>query len=90
MEIMVDALEASGTDVVTVAVRRVKINETTSLFDYIDTKEVQDSSKYSRMLLCGQAIRTAHLARETGMSDMIKLEVLGNEKQHFCPTLLKR
>ena len=80
MEIMVDALEASGTDVVTVAVRRVKINETTSLFDYIDTKKYKILPNTAGCYSADEAIRTAHLARETGMSDMIKLEVLGNEK----------
>ncbi|MEK6635202.1 MAG: thiazole synthase, partial [Planctomycetota bacterium] len=79
MEIMVDALEASGTDVVTVAVRRVKINETTSLFDYIDTKKYKILPNTAGCYSADEAIRTAHLARETGMSDMIKLEVLGNE-----------
>ena len=39
MEVMAEALEASGTEVVTVAVRRVKINESESLLDYIDTKK---------------------------------------------------
>ena len=80
MEIMVDALEASGTDVVTVAVRRVKINETTSLFDYIDTKKYKILPNTAGCYSADEAIRTAHLARETGISDMIKLEVLGNEK----------
>ena len=79
MEIMVDALEASGTDVVTVAVRRVKINETTSLFDYIDTKKYKILPNTAGCYSADEAIRTAHLARETGISDMIKLEVLGNE-----------
>ena len=80
MEIMVDALEASGTDVVTVAVRRVKISETTSLFDYIDTKKYKILPNTAGCYSADEAIRTAHLARETGISDMIKLEVLGNEK----------
>jgi len=39
MEVMAEALEASGAEVVTVAVRRVKITESESLLDYIDTKK---------------------------------------------------
>ncbi len=79
MDVMVKALEASGTDVVTVAVRRVKINETTSLLDYIDTKKYKILPNTAGCYSADEAIRTAHLARETGISDMIKLEVLGNE-----------
>ena len=41
MEVMAEALEASGAEVVTVAVRRVKINESESLLDYIDTKNTK-------------------------------------------------
>ena len=41
MEIMAEALESSGTEVVTVAVRRMKINESESLLDYIDAKNIK-------------------------------------------------
>ncbi|HHT9129473.1 MAG TPA: thiazole synthase, partial [Candidatus Brocadiaceae bacterium] len=80
MEVMAAALEASGTEVVTVAVRRVKIDETTSLLDYIDTKKYEILPNTAGCYSADDAIRTAHLAREAGMSDMVKLEVLGNEK----------
>ncbi len=80
MEVMSAALEASGTEVVTVAVRRVKIDEATSLLDYIDTKKYKILPNTAGCYSADDAIRTAHLARETGMSDMVKLEVLGNEK----------
>lgn len=80
MEVMSDALEASGTEVVTVAVRRVKIDDTRSLLDYIDTKKYKILPNTAGCYSADDAIRTARLARETGMSDMVKLEVLGNEK----------
>ena len=80
MEIMKEALSASGTEVVTVAVRRVKINETTSLLDYINTKKYKILPNTAGCFSADEAIRVARLAREAGMSDMIKLEVLGDEK----------
>ncbi len=80
MEVMADALEASGTEVVTVAVRRIKINETTSLLDFIDTKKYVILPNTAGCYSADEAIRVARLAREVGMSDMVKLEVLADEK----------
>ncbi len=80
MEVMEEALEASGAEVVTVAVRRVKTNETTSLLDYIDTKKYTILPNTAGCYSADEAIRVARLAREAGISDMIKLEVLGDEK----------
>lgn len=80
MEGMIKALEASGTEVVTVAVRRAKINESVSLLDYIDTKKYTILPNTAGCYSADEAIRVARLAREAGLSDMIKLEVLGNEK----------
>ena len=80
MEAMADALEASGAEVVTVAVRRIKIDETTSLLDYIDTKKYILLPNTAGCYSADEAIRVARLAREAGMSDMIKLEVLGDER----------
>ncbi|RZV56449.1 Thiazole synthase [Candidatus Brocadiaceae bacterium B188] len=80
MEIMKDALAASEAEVVTVAVRRVKINETTSLLDYIDTRKYKILPNTAGCYSAEEAIRTARLAREAGLSDMIKLEVLGDER----------
>jgi len=80
MESMADALEASGTEVVTVAVRRIKINETTSLLDYIDTKKYVILPNTAGCYSADEAIRVARLAREVGMSDMVKLEVLADER----------
>lgn len=80
MDVMAEALAASGTEVVTVAVRRVKINESVSLLDYIDTKKYTILPNTAGCYSADDAIRTACLAREAGMSDMVKLEVLGDEK----------
>ena len=80
LEVMAEALEASGAEVVTVAVRRVKINESESLLDYIDSKKYKILPNTAGGYSADEAIRVAHLAREAGMSDMIKLEVLGDEK----------
>ncbi len=80
MKEMADALEASGTEVVTVAVRRVKINEKESLLDYIDTKKYVILPNTAGCYSADEAIRVARLAREAGMSDMVKLEVLGDER----------
>lgn len=80
IKIMAEALEASGTELVTVAVRRVKINESESLLDYIDTKKYTILPNTAGCFSADEAIRVARLARETGMSDMVKLEVLSDEK----------
>ncbi|MGQ3685739.1 MAG: thiazole synthase [Candidatus Loosdrechtia sp.] len=78
--IMVQALEASGAEVVTVAVRRAKMNTSESLLDYIDTKRYTILPNTAGCYSADEAVRVARLARETGISDMIKLEVLGDEK----------
>jgi thiazole synthase len=80
MELMSKALEASGTEVVTVAVRRANIGSNESLLDYIDAKKYTILPNTAGCYSADDAIRTAHLAREAGMSDMVKLEVLGDEK----------
>ncbi len=80
MELMSKALEASGAEVVTVAVRRANIGTNESLLDYIDRKKYTILPNTAGCYSADDAIRTAHLAREAGMSDMIKLEVLGDEK----------
>ncbi|MBI2559947.1 MAG: thiazole synthase, partial [Planctomycetes bacterium] len=80
MELMSKALEASGAEVVTVAVRRANIGTKESLLDYIDRKKYTILPNTAGCYSADDAIRTAHLAKEAGMSDMIKLEVLGDEK----------
>jgi thiazole synthase len=78
------AHEASGTDMVTVAVRRVDISrKTESLLDYIDTSKIFLLPNTAACYTASDAIRTAHLGREAGMSNWVKLEVIGDEQTLF-------
>ncbi len=87
------AVEASGTDVVTVAVRRVNIidRKTENLLDYIDPKKYKILPNTAGCYTVEDALRYSRLAREAGISDLIKLEVIGDEKTLFpdTPGLLK-
>jgi len=82
------AIEASGTDVVTVAVRRVNIlnRDSENLLDYIDPKRYKILPNTAGCYTVEEALRYARLAREAGVSDMIKLEVIGDEKTLFPDT----
>jgi thiazole synthase len=84
-EQMVQAIEASGAEVITVAVRRVNITDRSkeSLLDYIDTKKYTLLPNTAGCYTAEDAIRTCRLAREAGLSDLVKLEVLGDEKTLF-------
>ena len=87
-----DAIEASGADVVTVAVRRTNIFDSKSenLLDYIDPKKYKILPNTAGCFTLEDALRYARLAREAGVSDLIKLEVIGDEKTLFpdaCATL---
>jgi thiazole synthase len=79
------AIEASGADVVTVAVRRVNITDRNSpnLLDYIDPKRYKILPNTAGCYTVEDALRYARLAREAGVSDLIKLEVIGDEKTLF-------
>ena len=80
-EQMVQALEASGAQVITVAVRRVNLDRSKeSLLDFIDLKKYTLLPNTAGCYTADDAIRTCRLAREAGMSDFVKLEVLGDEK----------
>jgi thiazole synthase len=78
---MREALEASGTEVVTVAVRRANIGSKTgeSLLDHIDRDKYTILPNTAGCYSSDEAVRTALLSRELGISDMVKLEVLGDE-----------
>lgn len=82
------AVEASGADVVTVAVRRVNITDRKSpnLLDYIDPKKYKILPNTAGCYTVQDALRYSRLAREAGVSDMIKLEVIGDEKTLFPDT----
>lgn len=79
------AIEASGADVVTVAVRRVNIidKKTENLLDYIDPKKYKILPNTAGCYNVEDALRYSRLAREAGISDLIKLEVIGDERTLF-------
>ena len=79
------AVEASGTDVVTVAVRRVNIvdRKSENLLDYVDPKKYKILPNTAGCYTVDDALRYARLAREAGISDLVKLEVIGDEKTLF-------
>jgi thiazole synthase len=79
------AIEASGADVVTVAVRRVNVTDPNqeNLLDYLDPKVYKILPNTAGCHTAAEAIRTARLARAAGVSDMVKLEVIGDKKTLF-------
>src|SRR5438477_10397773 len=76
---------ASGADMVTVAVRRVNLADRSkeSLLDYIDRERMFILPNTAACYTADDAIRTARLAREVGLSNWVKLEVIGDEKTLF-------
>ncbi len=83
-EEMVKALDASGAEVVTVAVRRVNLDRTKeSMLDHIDTERYTLLPNTAACFTADDAIRTAMLAREALETDIVKLEVIGDEKTLF-------
>ncbi|HEU0119934.1 MAG TPA: thiazole synthase [Bryobacteraceae bacterium] len=76
---------ASGSDVVTVAVRRVNLNDTSgeSLLDYIPRDKYFLLPNTAACYTADEAIRTARLAREVGLSHWVKLEVIGDAETLF-------
>ncbi len=82
--VMVRAHEASGADMITVAVRRVNLDRTKeSLLDYIDPSKYFLLPNTAGCYTADEAIRTARLGREVGLSNWVKLEVIGDEKTLF-------
>ena len=83
--VMAKAHEASGADMVTVAVRRVNISDRSreSLLDYIDTNRMFILPNTAGCYTADEAIRTARLGREAGLSNWVKLEVIGDERTLF-------
>ena len=82
---MVQALEASGAEMITVAVRRVNLSDRSaaSLLDHIDTSRYFLLPNTAGCYSADEAVRTAHLGREAGLSNWVKLEVIGDEKTLF-------
>ena len=84
-QVMRDCHVASGADMVTVAVRRVNIADRSreSLLDYIDTDRIFILPNTAGCYTADEAIRTARLGREAGLSNWVKLEVIGDERTLF-------
>ena len=83
--IMADAHRAAGADMVTVAVRRVNLTDRSkeSLIDYIDRERIFILPNTAGCYTADEAIRTARLGREVGLSNWVKLEVIGDERTLF-------
>ncbi len=86
-EVMKQALEASGAEVVTVAVRRVDLsNPQDTLLAHIDTSRYTILPNTADCYTVEEAVRTAHLAREALGTELVKLEVIGDKKTLFPDT----
>jgi len=82
---MKEAHELSGAEIVTLAVRRVNLSDksTESMLDYIDTKKYTLLPNTAGCYTADEAVRTARLARSAGLSNLVKLEVIGDQKTLF-------
>src|SRR6266849_5934635 len=80
--------DASGSEVVTVAVRRVNLSDKTkeSLLDFIDRSKMWILPNTAACYTADEAIRTARLGREVGLSHWVKLEVIGDQQTLFPDT----
>lgn len=87
--VMKEALDASGAEIVTVAIRRLNLEGQgkESLLDHIDRNKYTILPNTAGCYTAQDAIRIARLARSMGLSDMVKLEVIGDEKTLFPDTL---
>jgi len=87
------AIEASGAEIVTVAVRRVNVTDPSQpmLVDYVDPKKYTYLPNTAGCFDADSAVRTLRLAREAGGWDLVKLEVLGDQKTLYpnMPATLK-
>lgn len=79
------AVEASGAEIVTVAVRRVNITDPSkeNLLDFIDPKKYTILPNTAGCYTAEDAVRTCRLARAAGIGNLVKLEVIGDEKTLF-------
>ncbi len=81
LELTRAAIEASGAEIVTVAVRRINLasNDSGKLEDYIDPAIYTYLPNSAGCYTAEQAVRTLRLAREAGAGDLVKLEVIGDK-----------
>jgi thiazole synthase len=84
-QVMAEAHRASGAEMVTVAVRRVNVTDRTqaSLLDHIDQARLFILPNTAGCYTADEAVRTARLGREVGLSNWVKLEVIGDERTLF-------
>jgi thiazole synthase len=84
------AIEASGAEIVTVAVRRVNVSDPSQpmLVDYVDPKKFTYLPNTAGCYTADEAVRTLRLAREAGGWNLVKLEVLGDQKSLY-PDMLE-
>jgi thiazole synthase len=80
MEALSDAIRASGTELVTVALRRIDPGAQGSIADVLDEAGVQLLPNTAGCFTARDAVATAHLAREAFETDWVKLEVIGDER----------
>jgi len=87
-QVMAEAHRRSGTDMVTVAVRRIdlKAPKGQSLLDFIDREKIMILPNTAACFNVDDAVRTARLGREAGLSNWVKLEVIGDERTLFPDT----
>ena len=85
MEEMVAAVEASGTEMITVAIRRLDLDDPTAktLLDYIDWGKYQMLPNTAGCATVDEAMFVARLGREVGQTDFVKLEVIPDHKYLF-------
>ena len=85
MEEMVAAVEASGTEMITVAIRRLDLDDPTAktLLDYIDWGRYQMLPNTAGCATVEEALFVARLGREVGQTDFVKLEVIPDPKYLF-------
>ncbi len=87
-ENMREAIEASGAEIVTVAVRRVSLpGQGESLLDYVDPKKYTLLPNTAGCYTADEAVRTCYLAREAGLGTLVKLEVIGDSRTLFPDVL---
>lgn len=87
MDVMKEAHEASGAQIITVALRRVALPTGGSILDYIDTSRYTLLPNTAGCYSADEAIRTCYLAREAGLGEMVKLEVIGDQRTLFPDVL---
>jgi thiazole synthase len=91
LETLAAAIEASGTELVTVALRRIEPHQRGSIVDVLDAAGVQLLPNTAGCFTARDAVLTARLAREAFATDLVKLEVIGDERTLLpdAPALLE-